>query len=227
MGVSPRWLARIVVVPIAVIACVVAHARAGEPNPDPLARTCEYGITLALSGNDAMAESVFVSLLSRSPGDARALNNLGNLNLWRGDTNLALAFYTRAGESDSVDAGITLNEATALMIAGDDEGATEQAAEGVRRAGGPDAAARLLGLHYEGPGDGAPRASDKVEVSRDEVMALLRAATRAVPPDSSRSKQASPAGPGAKPRKQAPAWRSAGARGAAGSDVVAVVYWKR
>ena len=201
-------------------------ARAEEPVADPGARACEYGITLALSGEGATAESIFVSLLSRSPGDPRALNNLGNLRLWRGDADVALAFYARAEEADSADPGIALNEATALLIAGEEEDANARAAEGVRRAGGPEEAARLLGLRYEGDDSEAARASDRVQVSRDEVIALLRAATRAVPADSARAKQAA-AGPGAKGRKPIPAWRSAGARGAAGSDAAAVVYWKR
>src|SRR5262245_58227659 len=46
---------------------------------DPLGEECEYGITLALSGKSTAAESVFTSLLSHAPGDARALANLGNV----------------------------------------------------------------------------------------------------------------------------------------------------
>jgi Flp pilus assembly protein TadD len=203
------------------------RASADDPPQDPLARTCELGITLALSGSDAAAESVFVTLLSRAPRDARALNNLGNLHLWRGDADLALAFYARAGEADSADAGIVLNEATALMIAGEDDAARGRANEGVRRAGGPDEAARLLGLHFAKADANESRGSDRVQVSRDEVLALLRAATRAVPADSTNAAAAGARGAGAKPRKPVPAWRSAGARGASDTDVSAVVYWKR
>jgi tetratricopeptide (TPR) repeat protein len=204
-----------------------AHGAAAiEPAPNPIARVCELGITYALSGEDAAAESVFVSLLSRAPNDARALNNLGNLHLWRGDASLALAFYARAGEVDSADAGIILNEATALMIAGEVEPARERAGEGIRRAGSPESAARLLGLRYVGDDD-APRAGDRAQVSRDEVLALLRAASRSVPPDSSRAARAASQGAGPEGRKPIPAWRSAGARGASDTDVTAVVYWKR
>ena len=46
----------------------------------------EYGVSLAMQGEAARAESVFVSLLSNSRGDARALNNLGNLRLLKGET---------------------------------------------------------------------------------------------------------------------------------------------
>ena len=201
-------------------------ARAGGPAPDSLARLCDYGITLALSGQDAGAESVFVALLSRVPRDARALNNLGNLRLWRGDTNVALAFYARAEEADSTDAGILLNEATALMIAGESEAAHERADEAVQAIGGPEPAARLLGLRYAEMDEDAPRASDRAQLSRDEVLALLRAAARAVPVDSTRANAGTSGGPGAKKRKPIPAWRSAGARGSSDTDVTAVVYWK-
>lgn len=214
---------------LALLLAVAGSGRvlADDPTEDPLARTCELGITLALSGSDGAAESVFVSLLSRAPRDARALNNLGNLHLWRGDTDLALAFYASAGEADSADPGIVLNEATALMIAGEDGAARVRAQEGVQRAGGPDEAARLLGLRYATIETADARGSDRVQVSRDEVLALLRAATRAVPVDSTVAAPANARGPGAKPRKPVPAWRSAGARGASDTDVAAVVYWKR
>src|SRR5947207_3786352 len=79
----------------------------------------EYGVTLAISGEEARAESIFVTMLSHTRGDARALNNLGNLRLLRGETGVALAFYERALRGDSLDPGIHLNRATALMLIGD------------------------------------------------------------------------------------------------------------
>jgi Flp pilus assembly protein TadD len=191
-----------------------------------LARLCEYGITLALGGQGGAAESVFVGLLSRAPHDARALNNLGNLRLLRGDTDVALAFYAQAGKADSADAGIMLNEATACMIAGDDEAAGARADEAVAGAGGPERAARLLGLQYTRPEDeDALRGSDRVSVTRDEALALLRAAARAVPADTTSGPAAKAEGAAAHRRKPLPPWRSAGAR--AGSDTGAAVYWKR
>lgn len=202
-------------------------AAADEALPDSLARLCDYGITLALSGQGAGAESVFVALLSRVPRDARALNNLGNLRLWRNDVSVALAFYTRAEETDSADAGIMLNEATALMVAGEVRAAHERAEEAVQAAGGPEPAARLLGLRYAELDEGAPRGSDHAQLSRDEVLAVLRAAARAVPADSTHSDGGKGGGSGTKKRKPIPAWRSAGARGASDTDVTAVVYWKR
>ena len=204
---------------------VSTTAAPAEAAPARLERTCELGITYALTGKSASAESAFVSLLAQSPGDARAINNLGNLALWRGDAALALAFYARAGRADSTDAGILLNEAAALMISGDNSAARERAAAGIERAGGPEEAARLLGLRYESPDGGDNRSADRTQVSRDEVLALLQAATKSVPADSTATR-GTKGGAGAKGAKSAPAWRSAGARGADGADVTTVVYWK-
>ncbi|MGH7681543.1 MAG: hypothetical protein ACRENN_06105 [Candidatus Eiseniibacteriota bacterium] len=195
--------------------------------PDPIERLCEYGITLALTGREAASESVFISMLSRVPRDARALNNLGNLSLWRSDPGVALAFYAQAQDRDSTDAGIMLNEATALMLAGEDDIARERAGEAVDLAGGPEAASSLLGLRVAELDADAARGSDRPQLSRDEVLALLRAAVRAVPADSTHSKPASGQGAGTKKGKPLPAWRSAGARGASEADASPVVYWKR
>ena len=210
-------------------------AEAASPPPAPAAHPpdatllraeCEYGIALALAGADASAESAFVSLLSHAPGDARALNNLGNTHLLRGDFDVALAFYQQASEADSSDPGILLNGATALMLRGDEEEAQILAAEGVRRAGGVRQAALLLGLKAPETSSDAPKAGDRAYVRKDEVLALLRAAAANVPLDSSKAKP--PDAPAAsRAKKRPPTWRSAGARGAEGTDVSVVVYWKQ
>ena len=204
----------------------LGSARSSDADSDPRARLCEYGITLALSGQPAAAESVFISLLSRAPHDPRALNNLGNLRLWRGDLDLALAFYIRAAETDSTDSGILLNEAVALTLLGDHETASSQAGEAVSRAGSPEEAARLLGLKYLGPEedeDASERGADRVQLTREEVLRLLRAAAHAVPQDSTRIGDA-----GVKSARRTtptPPWRSAGARASDEASGVAV-YWK-
>ena len=203
-------------------------AEASSPPPDPgaLRAECEYGIALALAGADARAESAFVSLLSHAPGDARALNNLGNTHLLRGDLDVALAFYEQASLADTSDPGILLNGATALMLRGDEEDAQTLAAEGVRRAGGVGKAALLLGIKAPESSSEAPKAGDRAYVRKDEVLALLRAAAANVPPDSGKARTPEP--PGApRARKRPPTWRSAGARGAEGTDVSVVVYWKQ
>ena len=71
---------------------VAGTAGAGDPGEakrDPLAAECEYGITLAMGGKLERAEEVFTSLLGHSPGDARALNNLGNLYVLRSGLEVA------------------------------------------------------------------------------------------------------------------------------------------
>src|SRR5512142_133840 len=98
-------------------------------------------------------------MLSHTRGDARALNNLGNLRLLRGETGVALAFYERALRGDSLDAGIHLNRATALMLIGDHDRAARAFTLGVRLAGGLDQAQSLMGLPPEAtqPTDRAAR----------------------------------------------------------------------
>jgi tetratricopeptide (TPR) repeat protein len=182
----------------------------------------EYGVNLAIAGQQARAESVFVSMLSHTRGDARALNNLGNLRLLRGEAGVALAFYERAMNADSLDAGIYLNRATALMIIGDDARASQNFAIGVRFAGSLERAQALLGLLPEK----APteRAAGKSMIDPEQLRAMLRSAATAVPKDSlitgGRTTSAGAAS------KQPSAWRSAGARGSDGSGTPQILYWK-
>jgi tetratricopeptide (TPR) repeat protein len=189
---------------------------------------CDYGITLALSGNLAGAESVFVSLLSHSPGDARALTNLGNLELVQGEPDVALVFYGRAAEIDTADAGIILNRAVALMLLGDEDLAAAEARRGVNRAGGERKAASLLGLRY---GESArssidtDKADETSYVSKGEIAGLLSAALQNVPVDSART--GGQKGPETGERKPTRTWRAAGTRAAEKNVVADVLYWKR
>jgi hypothetical protein len=197
---------------------------------DDVQAICEYGIISALNRDLGRADSMFVWMLSLSPGDPRALTNLGNVALLRGEADLALAFYGSASQADTSDPGIVLNAATASMLLGDEEGASARAAEGTRMAGGLREAASLLGLRYRPAEDQSPKAAAKTHVNRDELLALLRTAARAVPADSS---AASLHGPGSRATskrpttaRRSPTWRTAGAR-AGFQEVGAVVYWKR
>jgi hypothetical protein len=183
----------------------------------------DYGVSLAMAGSSAKAESIFVSMLSHARGDARALNNLGNLRLLRGELGVALAFYERASRGDSADAGIHLNRGTALMLMGDEARAREAAAKGVLLAGGLDKAQALLGIRSERePGKAADQ---KAFVNKGEIRALLQSAAAAVPSDTGHvAGKAAVEGTG---KKRAPTWRSAGPRSADQSDAAAVLYWKR
>ena len=183
----------------------------------------DYGVTLAITGEEARAESVFVTMLSHTRGDSRALNNLGNLRLLRGETGVALAFYDRALRGDSLDAGIHLNRATALMLIGDQQRSEQAFAVGVKLAGGLDQAQALLGL----PPEPAPteKAAKKTVIDSEQLRAMLKRAAATVPKDSLRIQDSSvtPAGAG----KQVSPWRSAGARASDGSGTPLILYWKR
>jgi tetratricopeptide (TPR) repeat protein len=186
----------------------------------------DYGITLAMTGNLARAESVFVSLLAPGRGDSRAFNNLGNLELLRGEVEVALAFYERAIRSDSADAGIRLNRSVALMLLGREEESRDEAAVGVKLAGGLQPASALLGLHPPDSTGTEARGAEKPFVSPEEVRAMLAAAARGVPRDST----ARGGGGTARirpDRRQMPTWRSGGPRAAQDSDAHAILYWKR
>lgn len=204
-------------------ALVLGVAPAAAVVEDPAKARNEYGISVALRGSLARAESVFTAVLSGSPRDARALNNLGNVYFLRGEMDLALAFYNRAMKGDTADAGVRLNRATVWLMSGDEERASSEAAEGLRRAGGEARAAEILGLPAEAPAPAA-KAAESAWLSRGEVRAMLaRAASRAPKVDSAVARQAR----AEEKKSRKPNWRSAGPRGAEGTDAAAVLYWKR
>lgn len=182
----------------------------------------EYGVTLAISGEQARAESIFVSMLSHTRGDSRALNNLGNLRLLRGETGVALAFYERALRGDSLDAGIHLNRATALMLLGDQQRSERAFATGVKLAGGVDRAQALLGLTPEK--QPTEKAARKTVIDPEQLRAMLKHAATAVPRDSLKLLDSNVA---SGPAKRNSAWRSAGARASDGEDTPMILYWKR
>lgn len=204
---------------------IAADSEATRPAGDD--SRCEYGIALAMAGEVKQAESVFVAVLSSSPGDARALANLGNLRVLEGDLDVALVFYNQAVKADAADAGIKLNRATTLMLMGDMNRAELEAGEAVKQAGGEEAAAKLIGLSAES--DAAEsRGSDKPFVSKQEIRALLSAAKSRVPGDSVAAGAATDS-TRTKPRdgKKSTTWRSAGPRAGDSGDIAAVLYWKR
>lgn len=209
---------------------VLTGSAAAVPTQQELQARCDLGISLALSGNNARAESLFVSVLSQSPRDPRALTNLGNIHLIRGEPDLALAFYERAAAFDTSDAGIVLNQAVALTLLNEAEAADARARRGVEKAGGVHEAASLLGLRStDQTGDardarGADVSAGQPSLAKDEIASLLNAARRSVPVD---SVAAAGKGQALALGKQAPrSFRSAGTR-ASGEGVVAdVIYWK-
>lgn len=180
----------------------------------------EYGVSLAMSGEEARAESLFITMLSHTRGDSRALNNLGNLRLMRGETGVALAFYERALRGDSLDAGIHLNRATALMLIGDKERSALGFTRGIKLAGGVDQAQALLGLGAEK--QPTERASNKSGIDPEQVRAMLKQAASAVPAGNVGTRGARGARGAGKS-----AWRSAGPRASDGTETPHLLYWKR
>lgn len=213
---------------LAAAALATVRPASGAPSdPKQLQLECEYGIALALEGKVTEAEAAFMSLLSHSPRDPRALNNLGNTHLLRGDLDVALAYYQRAQGADPQDAGIVLNRATAFLIHGDEDQAVDMAADGVRRAGSARNAAKLLGLALRDPADETARGADKTYLSREEVIALIQAAAAEVSQDTTLVKRKAPPAPGGKKRRRVSPWRAAGTRGSDGTDTSTVLYWKQ
>ncbi len=205
-------------------------------------RLAEYGVTLAFQGEVARAESVFVRLLSVAPRDARALNNLGNLYLMKGESGVAMAFYARAAKADTSDAGIPLNRSVALMLSGEDAAAKTEAAKAVEMAGGLERAGSLLAVRPELMAESKQaKTPSRTYLSKSEVMALLKGAKTAVPSGgvapAGKAVQGAgtkadsiagapgggaPAAPAAKPKS----WRSAGLRASDFSNIATSLYWK-
>lgn len=181
----------------------------------------EYGVSLATSGEESRAESLFITMLSHTRGDARALNNLGNIRLLRGETGVALAFYERALRGDSLDAGIHLNRATAFMVIGDKDRSAESFARGVKLAGGLEQAQALLGLPPESQAAG--RAAKKTAIDPEQLRSMLKRAASTVPTDAVQAKTPTA---GQTSTKTASAWRSAGPRASDGSETPHLLYWK-
>lgn len=208
--------------------CVLAAGFAAGADPAPGSEKCEFGVTLALEGQLAASESVFVSLLSDLPADARALNNLGNISALRGDLDVALVFYQRSLAADSTDAGVQLNRATVLMLTGDEERAKREAARAVRMAGGVKELAAITGIGApEEEADRPAKASDKVFVDKQEVRDLLRGAMVPLKPEpAATDTTASQGSPPEASKKRARLWKSAAPRASDASQAALVLYWK-
>jgi hypothetical protein len=170
------------------LALLISHpgdAKATPPDSSLLALQAEYGTSLALAGNLAAAESVFVSMLSVSSRDPRALTNLGNLNLLRGELRTATVFYNEALHGDGADPGIRLDLAVALMMQGMKAEAAREAARALPGAGGASGALDLLGVRGSLAETQKSKAGEAPFLSEEELQEMLEAAARAIPADSS------------------------------------------
>jgi tetratricopeptide (TPR) repeat protein len=180
---------------------------------------CARGLIAARAGQLASAESLFVAMLSGAPRDGRALTNLGNLALLRGDHSVALVFYDRAVLADTLDGGIRLDRALVLALLGHERESQFEAREGIRLAGGLTAAGALLGLRREASEE-EPRAAAGSSLTQQEVRNLLKDSLKKLPVDSTRT-----AAQG-HPRPEPPR-RIAGARAEEVSEAGMHLYWKR
>lgn len=214
-GRSAAVIALLAVLLISTAPSVAEEARSSK---------CDLGVTLALSGDVAEAESVFVSLLSSDPAGTRALTNLGNIHLMKGELEVALAFYDMAFRGDPEDPGILLNRSVALMLLGEEDMARSQAKEGIDMAGGMKEASSMLGLKWTELDVDASKGAEETYVNKEEVEALLRAALQSVPSDSAKVDTTAT---GEAKKKRRMSWRAAGARAADGTQVGQVLYWKR
>jgi tetratricopeptide (TPR) repeat protein len=192
----------------------IAHS---AENDDAL---CRLGILRANEGRLASAESLFVEVLSRSRHDARVLNNLGNLELLRGEPETALVWYARAQEFDSLDAGICLNRAIAFSALGRDDESRDEAFAGIRLAGSDDSAAALLGLRRDAPMQTESRGVASNRYNAEQVRAILRVGIGHLPADSTARVTS------VRPRT-ANDRRSAGPRASNSAETDSRLYWKR
>ena len=189
--------------------------------------TVDYGITLALQDNLDEAMGVFASMLSSTPNDPRALNNLGNVHLLKNEMETAKVFYEQALDQED-DPGTRLNYSISLMLMGDVDGARHEATMAANKAGGQKEAAALLGLSFTEEG----KASDSARASKSEIMDLLQNALAEVPDSTTAdSVQARRTGKNGKDQKKKPGvWRSGGPRSSDAQGVAELhnlLYWKQ
>lgn len=199
-----------------------APSTATERTEADLGSRVEYGITLAFAGEISRSESLFVSLLGRAPGDPRVHTDLGNVNVLKGELDLALVFYDNAMRADTVDAGIRLNRALVLLLMGDRKAAVDEAAASIGMAGGLEAAAGLIGLHLRRAAADSVKAADQVYLSEQEVTALLIEASE----KTEKGKAGVPATEEMS-HERARIWRSGAPRAAKDLESATLLYWRR
>ena len=172
-----------------VLVMLVAALASGRARADSATdRECQFGVMLALQGRLVAADSVFTSLLAHSPGDARALTNLGNIRLLSGERDVALEFYASAARADSADPGIVLDRGITLYLMGRDSLARVVATRATVMAGGETQALGLVGVRARDVTDAdmsapmhfpirAARAGQRTVLTRSDLRTLARAET--------------------------------------------------
>ena len=167
------------------VAAMVAASSLSYADDDSLLQRVRVGDRVGILRRDGPSRiGIHIAALSFAPRRSGVCESRKSASAVR--TEVALCFYAKARTSDSTDAGIVLNQATALLLLGDVEAAEARASLGVKMAGGALAAAALLGLRYDGTDAEMAKGAEKAYLNKDEILALLRAASGHVPSDSTK-----------------------------------------
>jgi len=151
-------------------------------------------------------------------------NNLGDVHVALGASQMALESYTRAHELDSADPGIALNLGLALHMVGQAQRGQTQLAEAVAGTGGVEPAMALLGIRPSDVELPETREGETIaleQLSLRTIERLLREAMAMVPPA---ARTAGPPSASSASDSLAPAGSilpKPGASGAAGADSAA------
>ena len=144
--VDPPIQADIVAVQRERYAYLAALEKHVDKHPEAVVEANKLAATLAFWKRYDQAVQRINGILDLNPGNATALNNLGNIYTMQGKTGEAQVAYRRAQEADNTDPGIQLNEGLARKTDGDDEQADRILAAAIQSAGGAEEAQDLLGI---------------------------------------------------------------------------------
>jgi tetratricopeptide (TPR) repeat protein len=149
----------------------------GGGTADKVKLRAQLGIIYAQNAQYDEARKEFVTLLEEPTGRAAALTNIGNLAVLEGKVDVGLENYTQAVALDTLDAGILLDLGLALKMAGRDEEAMNAFSKALKKSGGEDQAAYLLGVKTD-----SDTSKGKVtKLSNEEIKAMLAKARTRVP----------------------------------------------
>lgn len=160
------------IVIVAWVWCVGA-AWGSESGNDVRALRNELGVAFAVQGDLGKAESAFVSILSSSPSDPRALLNLGNVCLLRGEAGPAREFYRRALSDPPSDPAIHYSLGVLSLLEEDPDAAANEIGQVLNATGDVDSACNLVGLRTQGLEVDVERQGTGLLLSTAEVRDLL------------------------------------------------------
>ena len=142
------------------------------------------GQFMAKSNDITSALDVFTRLQKLAPGDARVMNNLGNVHCLLSNDSAALIWYKKAVQTDSINGAIRINQGLCHFTRGDETTASDLIRKGIMLTGGMEKTAILLGFDMnELPGTekGAEKTATKTVLSRKKIKALMQQSLDKVP----------------------------------------------